>query len=387
MSALRYPGLSDEYLAEHGAARTAREIAQQPQAWRDTEALLAAQRERINRFLEPLLASDALRIVLTGAGSSAYIGQCLAPELLRLLDRRVEAIATTDLVAGPREYLQSSVPTLLVSFARSGASPESLAAVELADQCVRHCHHLIITCNPEGALYRHSLDNPRRLAVLLPELTHDQGFAMTSSFSSMLYAALAIFRGIGGNAARAERMAHAAGALIEQHHPALQALAERPFERVVFLGSRGFSGLAAEAALKLLELTDGAVVSVANTPLGFRHGPKTIVNRATLVIVFVANDPLARKYDLDLLEELHRDAAAGGLLAIAAAPPPATAAYDRLLVPDMAAADDAELLLPYLVAAQMYALQRSLQLGNTPDTPCASGRVNRIVKGVAIYPL
>jgi tagatose-6-phosphate ketose/aldose isomerase len=164
-------------------------------------------------------------------------------------------------------------------------------------------------------------------------------------------------------------------------------LAEREFERVVFLGSRGFAGLAAEAALKVLELTDGAVISVANTPLGFRHGPKTIVNRATLVVVFVSNDPLARKYELDLLQELHTDAAAGGLLAIAAQAPATASPFDWLLVPEMKAADDADLMLPFVILAQMYALHRSLQLGNTPDTPCASGRVSRIVKGVAIYPL
>ncbi len=387
MSAAPYPGLSEQYLLAHGAARTAREIAQQPQAWQETQALLTAQQDRISAFLAPLLALEPLRIILTGAGSSAYIGQCLAPELLRTLGKRVEAIATTDLVSGPRDYLQREVPTLLVSFARSGASPESLAAIELADQCVKHCHHLIITCNAEGALYRHSLGVPARLAVLLPPITHDLGFAMTASFSSMLYAALAIFRGIEVYARRIERLASAAGALIERHNPSLQALAARDFGRVVFLGSRGFAGLAAEAALKLLELTDGAVVSAAQTPLGFRHGPKTIVNRATLVLVFVSNDPLARKYELDLLQELHSDAAAGGLLAIAAQGPASAQPIDWLLVPEMSAADDVDLILPFVVLAQMYALHRSLQLGNTPDTPCASGRVSRIVKGVAIYPL
>jgi tagatose-6-phosphate ketose/aldose isomerase len=387
LTAAAYPGLSEPYLLAHGADRTAREIAQQPQAWQETQALLTAQREKIQAFLVPLLAIDELRIILTGAGSSAYIGQCLAPELLRTLGKRVEAIATTDLVSGPRDYLQSGVPTLLVSFARSGGSPESLAAVELADQCLEHCHHLIITCNAEGALYRHSLAVPGRLAVLLPAITHDLGFAMTSSFSSMLYAALAIFRGIDRYAHRIERLASAAAALIERHSQPLKALAERDFARVVFLGSRGFAGLAAEAALKLLELTDGAVVSVAHTPLGFRHGPKTIVNRATLVLVFVSNDPLARKYEMDLLQELHTDAAAGGLLAIAAQGSATAQPVDWLLVPELSAADDVDLILPFVVLAQVYALHRSLQLGNTPDTPCASGRVSRIVKGVAIYPL
>ena len=387
MNAVQYLGLSEPFLAAHGAGLTAREIARQPDAWGQTHSLLSTERQRIDAFLKPLLALDNLRIILTGAGSSAYIGQCLAPELLRTLGKRVEAIATTDLVSGPRDYLQRDVPTLLVSFARSGASPESVAAVTLADQCLERCHHLIITCNPDGELYRQALGKPSRLALLLPAITHDQGFAMTASFSSMYYAALAIFAGIDRYAARIGAIAQAASALIERHNQQLKTLAERNFERVVFLGSRGFAGLAAEAALKLLELTDGAVVATANSPLGFRHGPKTIVNQATLVVVFVSNDALARRYEIDLLQELRADAAAGGLLAVAAREPAPPQAFDWLVVPDIQAAEDSELVLPYVIAAQLYAFHRSLQLGNAPDTPCASGRVNRIVKGVAIYPL
>ena len=387
MTTAQILGLSDEFLAAHGGGRTAREIAQQPQAWQQTQTLLSAQQERISGFLAPLLELDNLRIILTGAGSSAYIGQCLAPNLLPLLGKRVEAIATTDLVSGPRDYLQREVPTLLVSFARSGASPESVAAITLADQCLARCHHLIITCNPEGELYRHALGQPSRMALLLPAITHDQGFAMTASFSSMYYAALAVFGGTDRCAGRIDELAQAANALIERCTAQVKALAEQNFERVVFLGSRGFSGLAAEAALKLLELTDGAVVSAANSPLGFRHGPKTIINPATLVVVFVSNDALARKYELDLLQELQRDAAAGAVLAIAAQEAATAQEFDSLTVPGVRDANDAELVLLYVILAQLYAFYRSLHLGNTPDTPCASGRVNRIVKGVTIYSL
>ena len=52
----------------------------------------------------------------------------------------------------------------------------------------------------------------------------------------------------------------------------------------MYLGGQEFKGLAREAALKMLELSDGTVVALAETPLGFRHGPKTIVNGKTLVV-------------------------------------------------------------------------------------------------------
>src|SRR5205085_12144229 len=131
------------------------------------------------------LREDAsLRIILTGAGSSAFIGECLAPHLGAKLCRRVEAIATTDLVSAPHLYFSEQVPTLLVSFARSGNSPESIAAVELAQRFLGQAHHLAVTCNPHGALARKGLGE----TILLPEETHDRSFAMTSSFSCMSYA-------------------------------------------------------------------------------------------------------------------------------------------------------------------------------------------------------
>jgi tagatose-6-phosphate ketose/aldose isomerase len=386
VTAADYLDLAGSFLESHGASHTAREIAQQPEAWRQTQKLLDAERERIERFLAPLLAIKDLRVILTGAGSSAYIGQCLAPTLLRLTGKRVEAIATTDLVAAPRTYLQQDVPTLLVSFARSGSSPESVAAVELANQCLARCQHLVITCNREGELYRRAQGKESRLALALPDLTHDQGFAMTSSFSSMYYAALAMFCVIEHYAGRVEAIAGSARNVIEQHNAALRALAAQDPARVVFLGSGALAGLAAEAALKLLELSDGAVVTMANTPLGFRHGPKTIVNAATLVVVFVSNDRQTRRYELDLLAELHGDGV-GAVLAVNAGIPALAKTGDSLRLAEMSDAADAELLLPYAVIAQLYAFHRSLRLGRRPDTPCASGRVNRVVKGVTIHPL
>ncbi len=80
-----------------GGGVTAREIAQQPAVWPQIDALVTAQRAQIDAFLAPLLARPALRIVMAGAGTSAFIGECLAPGLLRQ-GRRAEAVPTTDLV-------------------------------------------------------------------------------------------------------------------------------------------------------------------------------------------------------------------------------------------------------------------------------------------------
>jgi tagatose-6-phosphate ketose/aldose isomerase len=380
--------LDDAELARAGALHTAREIEQQPDSWERTVALLRARRASVSAFLAPLLARPELRIILTGAGSSAFIGECLAPTLTRLLGRQVLAVATTDLLSGPREYLLPDVPTMLVSFGRSGGSPESIAVVELAGKLLSECHQLIITCNEQGALYQRCQGAPRSLALLMPAETHDQSFAMTSSFTSMMLAGLLAF-GDGEAATQTRTLVHlGAGArqVLSRHHEALRALASANYSRVVYLGSNALKAIAREAALKLLELTDGQVVAGFESALGFRHGPKTIVNGDTLLVMFVSNDPYTRRYDLDLLRELRDDGRAGAVLAISGRSDEAVARGRVLLLEGLDAAPDSELAFPYVVCAQLYAFHRALRLGNRPDQPSVSGTVSRVVRGVTIHP-
>lgn len=372
-----FPDVADA--AARGGEWTIREILQQPAVWRETRKLVDVLLPQARAFLQPLLARPDIRIILTGAGSSAYIGRCLLPELLPALGRRVEAIATTDLVATPHALLQRDVPTLLVSFARSGQSPESLAATALADQCVTECYHLIITCNAAGTLHRDHVNRPRGLSVLLPDATHDRSFAMTSSFSSMLLAAAWLL--LPAPAADVERLAQAVSGLLAAP-PLLPALFSPPPARVAFLGSGCLAGLAQEAALKLLELTDGEVVAIADTPLGFRHGPKTFVDPRTLVVVFVAADPLARRYDIDLLAELAADGIAGRVLAVVSRPT-GLAGLEQVPVPGPVL--PLEQALACLGWAQLFALGCSLALGRKPDNPSRTGAVSRVVKGVTIH--
>jgi tagatose-6-phosphate ketose/aldose isomerase len=358
---------------------TRREIFQQADTLRATQALLAAKRAGIEAFLGPLLARPDLRIILAGAGTSAFIGGCLAATVAKITGRCVDAVPTTDIVSAPDLYLTSDALTLMVSFGRSGNSPESIAAVELADAQLAEVHHLIITCNPDGALAHRAADDA--FVLVLPEATHDRGFAMTSSFSAMMLSALAIFSGIGQFAPRIDPISQAVDDLLATVEPRMAALARQQFSRVVYLGSGPFQALAREAALKMLELTDGALVTMFDSTLGFRHGPKTVVNRDTLVLVFMSNDPLTRAYDRDMVEELRADGVAGAVVAVSAQ----GEFGDSIVVRGLERAHDCDLLFAYIVPAQLLALHASLQRGLTPDQPNQSGTVNRVVQGVRIH--
>ncbi|HEY2403192.1 MAG TPA: SIS domain-containing protein [Steroidobacteraceae bacterium] len=374
---MKYLGHPQAELEAAGGIWTAREISQQPAVWPKIHSQLNSHAATLRAWLRPLLDRKDLRIVLTGAGTSAFIGETLAPALKQATRLRVEAIATTDLVGSPATWLDESAPTLLVSFARSGNSPESLAAVNLAEQLVRDRHHLIVTCNREGELYRRAQKLPNAHVLLLPEETDDRGFAMTSSFTGMVLAAALAFDALPQEEVAA--IAQWGAGVLDTRVPLIEELARAGFERVVYLGGQEFKGLAREAALKMLELSDGNMVALAETPLGFRHGPKTIVNGKTLVVMFLSNDPYARQYEADLLRELRADGVAGRVVALGAA-------EEGISVGAPATASNLALCFPYAVFAQTFAFLRSLSLGLRPDTPNARGVVNRVVQGVSIYP-
>jgi tagatose-6-phosphate ketose/aldose isomerase len=259
-----------------------------------------------------------------------------------------------------------------------------VAAVALAERVVADCHHLIVTCNAEGSLYRQAPGLRDSQTLLLPEETNDRGFAMTSSFTGMLLAASLAFDLLPHGAVA--EIAASATELLETRLSLLRPLAESGFERVVYLGSDALKGLAREAALKLLELSDGKVVALADTPLGFRHGPKTIVNARTLVVVLLGNEAHTRRYDLDLLAELRSDGVAARVLSLSAQPLAVTHPDDIVLCAGAAACADLALCLPYVAFAQVLAFLQSLALGLRPDVPNAGGTVSRVVQGVSIYP-
>jgi tagatose-6-phosphate ketose/aldose isomerase len=374
---MKYLGHPQAELETAGGIWTAREISQQPAIWPKIDSQLSSHAATLRAWLRPLLDRKDLRIVLTGAGTSAFIGETLAPALKQATRLRVEAIATTDLVGSPDTWLDASAPTLFVSFARSGNSPESLAAVNLAEQLVRDRYHLIVTCNREGELYRRARKLPNAHVLLLPEETDDRGFAMTSSFTGMVLAAALAFDALPQEEVAA--IAQWGAGVLDTRVPLIEELARAGFERVVYLGGQEFKGLAREAALKMLELSDGNMVALAETPLGFRHGPKTIVNGKTLVVMFLSNDPYAQQYEADLLRELRADGVAGRVVALGAA-------EEGISVGAPATASNLALCFPYAVFAQTFAFLRSLSLGLRPDTPNARGVVNRVVQGVSIYP-
>ncbi|MGX2974887.1 SIS domain-containing protein [Ursidibacter arcticus] len=371
--------ISNQTLENQKAFWTAKEIAQQPQTWRETTEIVA--NSSVYTFIAPLVErakKGELRIIFTGAGTSAFIGEVIVPVLSEQLGCVVEAIASTDLVSSPYQYLFEDKPTLLVSFARSGNSPESIGAVDRVNDIVKEAYHLAITNNVKGALFVKCSQNPTACYPLaLPDSTHDQGFAMTSSASNMMLAALLAFAPQKFNSQWVEKFSQVTEKLFTEDALTVQTLAHLPVKRVVYLGSGGFQGLARETALKLLELTAGERLGFFESTMGFRHGPKSLVQNETLIFVFLSQHAYTEKYDRDLYNELIRDKKAREVILLGDASGQFHAEIYQL--------DDAARIFPFLVVGQLYSFYSSLHLGYTTDNPCPTGEVNRVVQGVTLY--
>ena len=386
-------GVEISRLEDCSGLNTAKEIIQQPDTWRESIKNLIKNKIEIKSFIDSFLSKKEFRIILTGAGTSAFAGEVCEPYLTSLLNKRVEAIATTDLVASPKSYFIKDMPTLLVSFARSGNSPESVHAVNLANQLVDDLYQIVITCNENGKLAKNTVNDEKSLLLLMPPQTNDLGFAMTSSFTTMVLNAMAVFNinNIENFSSDVDKLSNSVNDFIENNIEKVTSLSNEDFERIVYLGSSTSKGIARESALKVLELTAGKVNASYDTPLGFRHGPKSVVDDETVSVIYISNDEYTRKYDLDLAKEMLAHKKNDKVVIVG----------DNIEEDILNKADyvfnveninynvENKVLLPLqqIIFGQMLSFLKSVNLGITPDNPCPTGEVNRVVQGVILHEL
>lgn len=385
----RYLGKDEGALKATGATHLAHEICQQPDLWKEVWQWVDREKDAIEQFLRNATARGG-RIILTGAGTSAFIGKSLAAVFYRGIGLPVEAVSTTDLVSHPRDHLYRDTPLLMVSFARSGNSPESLAAVSLADElCRAGCHHLIITCNAQGALAKNGRTNAYNSFVFaLPERANDQSLAMTSSYTGMMVAGILIacLSRLEENGKTVDIISSYARKAIEYYYDDLRSIAEKNFKRAVFLGSGPLLGTATEAHLKLQELTDGRVICTPDSFLGFRHGPKAVVDETTLMVYLFSNQKYVLKYEKDLVQSMSKGRRP--LLEIGLMESRIDGIdlhYSFPFSENGPTVDEEFLAVCSVVPAQILAFFKSLQLGLQPDTPSQTGAISRVVEGVQIY--
>ncbi|MCQ1571631.1 SIS domain-containing protein [Neorhizobium galegae] len=352
-------------------SRTWNEIFAQPRIWVEWGPVLASQAREISAWI---IERQITEIVFAGAGTSAFIGDALS--FASHTGPLIKGIPTTDIVACPFECLRDDPQLLVVQFGRSGDSSESVGTLDLLDRQFPKVQRLNVTCNPNGALAtRLPAGTGEQKVIALPEATHDSGFAMTSSFTTMLLSALACIDTKADVATNLGRLADKASALL----PALQAMTPQRPDRVVFLGSGALKGVARESALKVLELTAGQTMTSWDSTLGFRHGPKAVITGHDLIVVMIHPDAHTALYDWDVAREIKAQYQDAKVL---------TLGGEGCDV-DLRIIGDARWEAPlYVLAAQIWAVAWSNDLSLNIDNPFAGqGNLSRVVSGVTLYPV
>ncbi|MCF6351989.1 MAG: SIS domain-containing protein [Cyclobacteriaceae bacterium] len=370
-------------------SNTASEIEAQPRLWQDTCHILENELTGLTAFVNKVLSFEDLRAIFTGAGTSAYIGDVLHKGFQRQTGKTTEAVATTDLILNPKDYLHKNKPTLLVSFARSGDSPESVAAVELADNYCETLFHLIITCNPKGKLAKAG-NRGNTYVLFMPKAANDKALAMTASFTTMLLAGVLIsdLDNFSRNKMYVDKLAAYGEKMLTKYKQRIKNVAALDFKRVVFLGSGALKGIARESQLKVQELTDGQVICKYDSFLGLRHGPKAVIDKSTLVVYLFSRSSHVNQYELDLVRSINEPKERMYEIGIGEA----IKNKDKINldlsieVSSTNSIPEAYFAVCSVLPAQMLGLYKSINLGLSPDSPSVSNSINRVVKGVNIYP-
>jgi len=383
---MRSPDLDILLTKESGALHTANEISGQPELWLKIYQQILEDKERISSYLAMALPKVS-KIILTGAGTSAYIGLTLHGIFSRSLRVHTDAVATTDLVSHPGYYFFSNETIMLVSFARSGNSPESAAVVDLADKLCKKCFHVIITCDADGNLARIQSDSSKLIIVLPPE-SNDRSLAMTGSYSGMLLCGLLITRlnEITEMAAQVKTLHRYGVRILEEYAPRLKQVASMDFKRAVFLGSGPFYGTATESNLKLQELTDGNIICKNDSYLGFRHGPKAVTDNDTLIVFIFSNNSFVMQYERDLVLSMRKGKKPLYTIGILEHKVDGLTFDLEIKLSDTGNKLDEDFLAVCdILPAQLLGLYKSLSLGLKPDSPSESGAISRVVENVTIY--
>ena len=382
-------GKGKDFFESKSCGDTSQEIAHQPEMWRKLSSYLNEAEQKIGSFFDKLGPLGDYRIVLTGAGSSGFAGRAVAGFVAQKAGIVCEAIHTTDIVLAPDVYLFADIPTLLVSFGRSGNSPESVGAVEYAREAVKNLYEIAIVCDGTSKLANKVNESDKGLVLVMPEGTNDKGFAMTSSVSCMILAGVAAL--MFGEIDKISKDINSLASCVEKSFAdmakAAATCAEWGFSRAWFLGSGAFTAIAHEGALKIMELTNGQVVAGHNNSAEFRHGPKTVLSPSTVTIHFISNSAFTSKYDVDLLNELVGHKSGNKIIAIHGGKSQVQADIDVAYQNEgFDFLGDVAVGIQGLVFMQMLSMYTSIALNVPTDNPSPSGLVNRVVQGVTVYP-
>jgi glucosamine--fructose-6-phosphate aminotransferase (isomerizing) len=294
-------GLRPENLPSRVAGQhTLQEILSQPGTWLETARQFSNDVQLVKIYQS---FSSQEPWLFVACGSSYYLSQTIAAQWTKLFPAPCTAVPGSEFLFAPDEILKRTAARQAVLLSRSGKTTEVLRAAELliTKNSIRT---LGVTCNAHSALEELCTET-----LKLP-WADEKSMVMTRSFTSilLLFESMgAKFAGDAGLASALDGLPEKTARWLDANVDKIRALGKKGrFADFVFLGQGAHYWLAQEAALKMTEMSSS--YAQAYHTLEFRHGPKSIASRETLV-TFLLSDA-ALEEELPLISELKKLGAA-----------------------------------------------------------------------------
>ncbi|HVM70657.1 MAG TPA: SIS domain-containing protein [Anaerolineales bacterium] len=326
---------------------TYQEILSQPEAWEAALKILKAERTT-GEAIDP--ARQYEQIMYTGCGSSYYLALAAAALTQTLTGRSCRAFPASELWLYPASAYTAS-KTLLVAASRSGETTETLRACQafLSD---RRGDLLTLSCYGEMPLAKLGTFN-----LVFPS-GQESSVAQTRALSTLYLATVALACLWSGRLDLFDalaRLPEAGRRVLAQALPLAKEIGpDASLERFYWLGSGPRYGLACELSLKMKEM------SLSHSEpfhfMEFRHGPKSMVTPASLVIGL--RSTANRSSESAVLEEMK--GMGGRTLELAEADAP---------FQFKTGLDEAIQNVLYLPVGQLIAFERARSKGLDPDRP------------------
>lgn len=330
------------------------EIRKQPSSWQAALEQVPSVWANIAESLDVEPISHAL---FMGSGTSLYIAQSAAQSFMEITGITASALPTSEAFLSAPSTVPRTGSVVAFIISRSGTTSEALLAATYFRETHPHVTTIGISCNA-GTELAGRCD----FCIELP-FAVEQSVVMTQSFTTMLLALQIVAALIAGNDGLLAELATLPGEFDTLFPPAeelARAIGQATeYDKTIYLGLGPNQGLAEEGTLKLKEMTQSACE--AYNPLEFRHGPISIVDERTVIVLFEG------QREQPYIADVERDLKLHGARLVAIGPHQAASADDHLVVgPSLG--DLARCLL-YLPFAQLFGYYRALAVGLDPDKP------------------
>lgn len=333
--------------------------------WSEIESQPGVWQSALERAAEavPAIAKGGRRagydeLLFIGCGSTYHLSQAAASLASEVLGVPSRGLPSSEVFLFPRQSLPRRGTPGLVAVSRSGETSETIKAVAEFRQRFR-TPVLTVGNYPESVLARECEQR-----IIVPE-GQEVSIAQTRSFNSMVIALQVLLDAWAGGVpylAGLPGLPDVAARLLAQQGAAMRDLgSSKDYDTYVFLGSGPLYGIACEGMLKMKEMSLSH--SEAFHYMEFRHGPKSIVNKRTLILALLSDG--AREEELRVLREM-RELGASVLLVADRAPDKVPA--DVLVDLDAGLPEGAR-LSACLLPLQMLAFHRAIAQGLDPDKP------------------